>query len=101
MFNESQDFIAVEDFLYWCQLLLNKYKFYLIDEPLVEYYVDKNSESSALYEFIHLKQISAVIHLLLKKNGYLINHYKLFPLTCRELIKFYIKSLLKKYNFKK
>ena len=50
-FNENSEFIAVEDFLFWCSLAVDGYKYFLIKDNLVIHRINSDSMSMQNIKF--------------------------------------------------
>jgi len=67
-FNESDDYVTVEDYQLWLKLYQNKYKFSFIDTPLVYYRISGNTMSQKDAANKHLRLISVIINIVLSET---------------------------------
>jgi len=67
-FNETDDYITVEDYQLWLKLYQNKYNFSFINIPLVYYRISENSMSKKDAANKHLRLISVIINIALSKT---------------------------------
>jgi teichuronic acid biosynthesis glycosyltransferase TuaG len=67
-FNESADYITVEDYQLWLKLYQNKYKFSFINTPLVYYRILENTMSQKDGANKHLRLISVIINVVLSET---------------------------------
>ena len=99
LFNEQLNIVAVEDYLFWCELLCMEYNFKLIEDDLLYYRI---LQSSASYEKLgvnHLKSIYAILYVLIKyqKTHLSIkNIIVFFYVACREILKVFTKNIITK-----
>lgn len=95
-FNESPEFMAVEDYIYWCTLKANKYRFYLLPDYLVRYRILKTSASNINYGLNHLRRVYALSYVVIKFREFVRVNYLIFVFTVlKEILKFGIKKLFK------
>ena len=92
-FNEDLAFIAVEDYLFWMNLKLKNYEFFLITNSLLTIKIDKTSMSLNNYGMNHIRSIKAIINIYRKKNSK-INILKLTFSIIKEFSKFIIKRTI-------
>jgi teichuronic acid biosynthesis glycosyltransferase TuaG len=99
LFNEQLNIVAVEDYLFWCELLCIEYNFKLIEDDLLYYRVLQSSASNEKLGVNHLKSIYAILYVLIKyqKTHLSIkNIIVFFYVVCREMFKVFIKYILNK-----
>jgi teichuronic acid biosynthesis glycosyltransferase TuaG len=70
-FNESKEFRGTEDYLFWLELLVNKYNFYFLEHKLVKYRIHENNLSQNRNE-AYLRTLNILIYLYNKypKDGF-------------------------------
>lgn len=68
-FNESKQFITVEDYDYWLRIAKNKYKFHFIDVPLGEYLIHKDNLSQNIMKHLNMTKY------LLREHVYNIQNF--------------------------
>ncbi len=96
-FNEAIEFVAVEDYLFWSSLKVNKFKFYLLTEPLVRYRDLKNSMSNINYGLNHLRRVFALCYVVLKFDKIVkVNYFVFTKSIFKETLKFGIKNIYKR-----
>ena len=93
-FNELPEFIAVEDYIFWCNLKLDNYDFFLLQENLVEYRVTPNSESMIHYGLNHLRTIIAQMYIAINYPDAKINNFIFCFSVMKHALKFLIKRVL-------
>jgi len=91
-FNKNEELIAVEDYFLWCTLKGNGYKFYLIEEELVNYRVASNSISKRFSSLNHLKAILVIINVYIKNKNTKISCWILSYSVLKKILKFLTKS---------
>lgn len=96
-FNEDSAFIAVEDYLFWMNLKLKNYRFFLIKDSLVTIKVNNLSMSLKNYGLNHIGSILVLIHVYLQNNSK-INSLNLGFSILREVSKFLIKSIITSFK---
>jgi teichuronic acid biosynthesis glycosyltransferase TuaG len=92
-FNEDLDFIAVEDYLFWMNLKLKNYEFFLITNSLLTIKIDNASMSLKNYGMNHIRSVKALINIYRKKNSK-INSLTLTFSIIKEISKFMIKRII-------
>lgn len=93
-FNEEPSFVGVEDYVFWMNLKMNKYNFYLQEEFLVTLTVDKTSASQSNYGLNHISTIIALASIFITNKGNKINSFDIGFSILRESFKFLIKKLI-------
>ena len=96
-FNENDPFIAAEDYLFWMNLKLKNYNFFLIKDPLITIKVNEMSMSLKNYGLNHISSILVLVHVYLQNNSK-INSLSLGFSIMKEVSKFIIKSLINSFK---
>ena len=96
-FSEDRRFIAVEDYLFWMNLKLQNYRFFLITNSLLVLKIDNTSMSLKNYGMNHLRTVKALINIYQKKNSKMDSLNLIFSIFI-ELSKFLTKRIIKLYN---
>ncbi len=99
-FDENPIYRASEDYNLWIELLLNGYRFELIELPLVYYRVDATSVSRQNPQsYIHLRYLIIILTNVVKYKVDNICVVKLFLMMVCEYMKFVIRLKRKKINY--
>lgn len=93
-FNELPEFIAVEDYLFWCTLKLEGYQFFLLKDSLVKYYVSPTSATGKNYGVNHLKNILVLTLVLLRSREVSLSYFHFCFSVIRHMLKFSIKRVI-------
>jgi teichuronic acid biosynthesis glycosyltransferase TuaG len=89
-FNENSEFIAVEDFLFWCSLAVDGYKYFLIKDNLVIHRINSDSMSMQNIKFKYLSAITVLMYLVIKNKDMKINHLILGYSVIVHIVKYII-----------
>ena len=92
-FNESYDYITVEDYQLWLKLYYSKYKFSFIDTPLVYYRIQDDTMSQKDVANKHLRLISVIINIVLS-NTKVVSFITLNKIIILNYLKFIIKKII-------
>ena len=96
-FNEDHTFITVEDYLFWMNLKLKGYKFFLIKDSLLTIKIDNLSMSLKNYGMNHIYTIRALMNVY-QQNNSKINSLKLTFSIIDLFLKFMIKRIIKLFK---
>ena len=99
-FNETPEYFAVEDYIFWMELYVSGFSFHLNKEKLIRYRVLKSSSSAIQYSISHLRKIFALIHIRVKHKDLKINNVKFCYTIVLNIVKFGVKAFLQKFKHK-
>lgn len=97
MFNEDSVMVASEDYYLWMELLIHNYKFFLLEESLVNYRISSLSAFNTNNAFRNLKYMIVLFHVIARHKIYDFSSFKIFRIATIDLIKF----LVRLHNYKR
>jgi len=92
-FAEEMELVAVEDYHLWMTLICNGYQFVLIQDSLISYRINLNSQFRVISTFSNLKMIIASLKVIIKWRP-TFKLRKLIFSVVSNLMKYTIKSVM-------